>query len=167
MISLLENFLEAGFDLSLTMNTINSILMLRSSEEIYATVDLCVMDLISAGADFIKIGSVSSFIKHPDNTVEIIKASTLPIGILDNLQIETLHASLEEEDMIVMVTDGILDYVKGEEAPETALQSIIADIDTKNPQEMAERILEKILEQNDHEAKDDMTVMVSRIWKTH
>ena len=167
VISLLENFLEAGFDLSLTMNTINSILMLRSSEEIYATVDLCVMDLISAGADFIKIGSVSSFIKHPDNTVEIIKASTLPIGILDNLQIETLHASLEEEDMIVMVTDGILDYVKGEEAPETALQSIIADIDTKNPQEMAERILEKILEQNDHEAKDDMTVMVSRIWKTH
>ncbi|HZK41539.1 MAG TPA: SpoIIE family protein phosphatase, partial [Clostridia bacterium] len=63
-ISLLENFLEAGFDLNTTIRSINSTLLLRSQDEIFATADLCLMDLVSGKADFVKIGAVSTYIKR-------------------------------------------------------------------------------------------------------
>ena len=75
VISLLENFLEAGFDMDTTIRSINSTLLLRSQDEIFATVDLCLLDLISGNADFVKIGAVSTFIKRKDY-VEVVKAST-------------------------------------------------------------------------------------------
>jgi len=168
VISLLENFLEAGFDMETTISSINSTLLLRSQDEIFATVDLCLLDLVSGNADFVKIGAVSTFIKRRDH-VEIIKASSLPIGILDNVQPEAASLKLEDEDMIIMITDGVLDNTnKGKEAEEW-LVNVINSIDTRNPQEMADYIMESVikLETGDRDKPfgDDMTIMVTRVWK--
>lgn len=168
VISLLENFLEAGFDMETAISSINSTLLLRSQDEIFATVDLCLLDLVSGNADFVKIGAVSSFIKRKDH-VEVIKASSLPIGILDNVQPEAASLKLRDEDMIIMITDGVLDNTnKGKEAEEW-LANIINSMDTRNPQEMADYIMESIikLETGDRDKPfgDDMTVMATRVWK--
>jgi stage II sporulation protein E len=108
VISLLENFLEAGFDQDITINTINSILMLRSREEIFATADICVLDLVNCHADFIKIGAVSTFIRRGDNVITIQEA-TLPIGILDEVEPNKITVPIQDEDMLIMVTDGVFD----------------------------------------------------------
>jgi len=164
VISMLENLMEAGFDMDITMRTINSILLVRSREEMFATADLCVLDLVSGSADIVKIGAVSTFIKRRDH-VEVIKASTLPIGILDNVQLETVRINLFDEDMIIMVTDGVIDGIKKWNHDDRWLANVISEIDTKNPQEMADYIMDMVLKENDGEPLDDMTVMVSRIWK--
>jgi stage II sporulation protein E len=164
VISLLENFLEAGFDQNITIKTINSILMLRSREEMFATADLCIMDLVGATADFIKIGGVPSFIRRRDK-VEIIKQSALPIGILEEVQLENISVPIYDEDMIVMVTDGILDSFTVLGDGERSLANFIATLDTTNPQELADSVMEEALFHTDEEAKDDMTVMAGRIWK--
>ncbi len=168
VISLLENFLEAGFDLDITISSINSTLLLRSQDEIFATVDLCLLDLISGNADFVKIGAVSTFIKRRD-CVEVIKASSLPIGILDNVQPEAAALKLRDEDMVIMITDGVLDNTnKGKEAEEW-LVNVINSMDTRNPQEMADYIMESVLKletvDKDKPFGDDMTIMVTRVWK--
>ena len=62
-INLLENFFEAGFNKEIALKTINSILMLRSSDEMFSTIDLTIFDKYSGEAEFIKIGAVSTFIK--------------------------------------------------------------------------------------------------------
>ena len=62
VVSLLENFLEAGFDLDMTVHTINSVLILRSRDEIFATADLCVVDLIRASAVIGNLVAMSTFI---------------------------------------------------------------------------------------------------------
>jgi len=168
VISLLENFLEAGFDMDTTISSINSTLLLRSQDEIFATVDLCLLDLVTGDADFVKIGGVSTFIKRRDY-VEVIKASSLPIGILDNVQPEAASLKLRDEDMIIMITDGVLDNTnKGKEA-EKWLVDVINSIDTRNPQEMADHIMESVIKletgDKDKPFGDDMTIMVTRVWK--
>lgn len=181
VISLLENFLEAGFDMDTTIRTINSTLLLRSQDEIFATADLCLLDLVSGNMDFVKIGAVSTFIKRRDY-VEVVKASSLPIGILDSLQMETASTRLYDEDMIIMVTDGVLDNTSKGEKVDEWMAEVIDSLDTRNPQEMADHIMESVLkvenlnqDSRDSSAKgghvplkpfgDDMTIMVTRVWK--
>lgn len=167
VISLLENFLEAGFDMDTTIRTINSILLLRSQDEIFATADLCLLDRVSGIADFVKIGAVSTFIKHEDY-VEVIKASSLPIGILDSLQSEAASIKLKDEDMIIMVTDGVLDNASKGEKGEEWMVEVINSLDTRNPQEMADHIMESVLKTDTTPSKtfgDDMTIMATRVWK--
>jgi stage II sporulation protein E len=164
VVSLLENFLEAGFDLDMTVHTINSVLVLRSREEMFATADLCVVDLVTASTDIVKIGAVSTFIKRKDH-VDIIKAPALPMGILEEIQVETINVVLEDGDMIIMVTDGITDSIDSELDQDKWLADTISKCDTRNPQELADFIMEEALKQTNGIANDDMTVMVSRVWK--
>lgn len=166
VISLLENFLEAGFDQAITIKTINSILMLRSREEMFATADLCVLDLVAGQAEFIKIGGVSSFIRR-GSEVEVIRQTGLPMGILEDVSIESISVPICDEDMIVMVTDGILDAFAAVGDREQALAAYIATLDTTNPQELADSIREEALFHSDGEARDDMTVMAGRVWKSY
>jgi stage II sporulation protein E len=183
-ISLLENFLEAGFDLKTTIRSINSTLLLRSQDEIFATADLCLLDLVSGKADFVKIGAVPTYIKRNDR-VEVVKASSLPIGILDSIQPETTTLKLQDEDMIIMITDGVLDNSSMGDRAEEWLIGIIGSLETKNPQEMADHILESVLKADNRViplmpdqgsrngkshtvpiSQDDMTVMATRVWRS-
>lgn len=166
VISLLENFLEAGFDLGITIRTINSILMLRSREEMFATADLCIVDLVTANADFIKIGAVSTFIKRKDY-VEVIRTPALPMGILEEIHAETVSITLEDGDMIVMLTDGVLDNIDSELDRDQWMANTISQLNTHNPQELVDYVMEETLKQSGGEIKDDMTVMVSRVWKPY
>jgi len=164
VISLLESFLEAGFSQNITIKTINSILMLRSREEMFATADLCIMDLVGGTAEFIKIGGAASFIRRSDK-VDIIHQPALPMGILEDVQLENIMVPVFDEDMIIMVTDGVLDAFSSLGNAEQALADFIATLNTTNPQELSDSIMEEALYHLDGEARDDMTVMAGRLWK--
>ena len=166
VISLLESFLEAGFDQGITIKTINSILRLRSREEMFATADLCIMDLVEGEAEFIKIGGVSSFIRRSDK-IEIIRQPALPMGILEDVVSENIIVPIHDEDMVVMVTDGITDAFSAIGDGEQGLADFIATLQTTNPQELAELIMEEALFHSDGAAADDMTVMAGRVWKPY
>ena len=77
--------------------------------------------------------------------MEVVKASSLPIGILDSIQPETTTLKLQDEDMIIMITDGVLDNSSMGDRAEEWLIGIIGSLETKNPQEMADHILESVL----------------------
>lgn len=164
VISLLESFLEAGFDQLTTIKTINSILMLRSSEEIFATLDLCIVDLVDAGMEFIKIGAVPSFI-YRAGSVEIIKKTGLPIGIIEDVDSEQVGCDLMDEDIIILVTDGVLEAFSAHNDPAQALALYISSLRTGNPQFMADSILDKALALSEGRERDDMTVLAGRVWK--
>lgn len=161
-ISLLEKFLEAGFDRNTALKAINSVLVLRSCEESFATVDMGVIDLHSGIGEFVKIGSAPTFIKS-GMEVDVIKSTSIPVGILDEIEIESQILDFKSGDMIVMVTDGVIDAHK--EHTEGWIIRALKEFDSGNPKDVSDYILNKAKSLYGNEIGDDMTVIVSKIWK--
>lgn len=64
-----------------------------------------------------------------------------------------------------MLTDGIIDVTNIIVDKEQWIEKILLEINSKNPQEIANYILQKAKEQCQNKVNDDMTVLVCRIWK--
>lgn len=161
-IELLEDFLNAGFSNELTLSMINSALFLKSSKESFATLDICVVDLYTGIAEFIKIGAVQTFLLRRGN-VEILNSSSLPVGILNNIETEITTKKLYDNDIIVMVSDGVTDsknYIQSGKW----IEEILLNIKTNNTQEIANAILEETKKNYSYELKDDITIIVFKIW---
>lgn len=161
-ISLLERFIEAGFDKGLVVQTINSILALRSAEEMFSTVDISFIDLFTGDAEFIKIGASATFIKSGKD-IDVIESSSLPIGILEDVDADIHDRKLKDGDFVILTTDGVLDCFDGNK--EESMSRFLRNLDIKDPQDMAEAIMKKCLELCENTPKDDMTVLVVKVWK--
>lgn len=162
VVNLLEELLTSGFAKDMALKTINSILLLRSPGESFATVDLCIVDLYSAQADFVKIGSAPTFIKR-GRQVGVISSNTPPIGILNNLETVVERRTLMPGDLVVMVTDGVLDSTGSGEERDQWLEQLLASTDDTDLQRLADRIINRALERARGKPRDDMTVLVARI----
>src|SRR5699024_7355163 len=61
---LLQQILQTGIPEQVAIKSINSILSLRTTDEMFATLDLAIINLHNAFVRFLKIGSSPSFIKR-------------------------------------------------------------------------------------------------------
>ncbi|MCL2177525.1 MAG: SpoIIE family protein phosphatase, partial [Firmicutes bacterium] len=73
-ITLVENFYKAGFENDLILSSVNRLLSINA-EEVFTSVDICVVDLIASKADFIKIGSACGYIKRASGRASGVGAS--------------------------------------------------------------------------------------------
>lgn len=164
-VNLIEQFMESGFDKDTTVKLINSILVLRSNDDSFATIDMSVLDLYEGEVEFVKVGAAPTFIKKND-FVETVRAASLPAGILSEVDVELIHKKVGNGDFIIMVSDGIIDSFKNKPDSVKAVQNILQEMTTKNPQKLADDLLETALNNCENNVPvDDMMVMVSKIWK--
>ncbi len=161
-ITLLEKLMETGFDKNLAVKTVNSILVLGSPDETFATVDLAVIDLMNGVAEFIKVGSAPSFVKR-SGQVGMVRASNLPIGILNNIEIDTMQQPIGHDDVLVMVSDGVLGSVRDDSDGEVWVMDALQNIITTDPQNIADMLLNKAMLNSNGVVDDDMTVIVARL----
>ena len=114
-----------------------------------------------------KSGAVATFIRKKDG-VQTVEAQTLPVGVDKEAQCESQSVQLEEGDMVIMVTDGVLDgFYDGRipvDEPEDTLENLIYNLPVQNPNDMAHQILMNALARSHRDATDDMSVLVAGIW---
>lgn len=163
-LSILQQLLQSGMDEQLAIKSVNSVLMLRSSDEVYATVDLAIIDLFSAKTTFMKIGSTPSFIKRGSEVLPIT-ASNLPIGILKDIDVDLVVQQLLPGDVLIMMTDGVYDAPGHAVNKELWMKRVLSEMEEETPQDLADRLLDTVIRHHDGEIVDDMTVIVARIDK--
>lgn len=162
VVELLEELLDAGFPVETALQMLNTALVIGREEVRFSTIDMSVFDLYSGKCEFVKAGASMTFIKH-ENKVKRIHSTSLPIGVVSKLEIDKEVYTLEDGDYVVMLTDGVLDALPvGEQ--EFIMQMIIEGTQKKNPKEIAQHILEQVLECSGEIPVDDMTVLVTGIW---
>lgn len=162
VIELTEQLLAAGYSPRAALKLVNTILLLAGTEQHPATIDLCCIDLYTGVLDAMKLGAVATFIMG-ESGVELLEASEVPAGVINPIEPVLLSKKLWENNRIVMVSDGILDALPGEEK-EQVLRDYMESMPVKTPQDMADRIL-KFASSFSDEARDDMTVLAAGIWK--
>lgn len=165
-VDLIEKFIENGFSEKTAINTVNSIMAMKFNEdEKFTTMDLNIIDLYTGEAEFIKIGGVVSFIKSGEE-VKVIKSNSLPFGILDSVDISSNKMKLKHGDIIVSISDGVLDIDKNNVGSYSWLEEYLRYADT-NPSALSRDILEKAVVLSGGKVWDDMTVLVSKMYSVY
>jgi len=159
-IELLKKLLKAGFDEQLAIKTVNSTLLLRSREEMFTTLDMVLVDLFSARAEVLKIGSAPSFIKR-GHGVRAITGANVPIGILQDIEVQTIQEQFRDGDILILLSDGIYDAPQHAYDKEDWLKRQIERLETNDPQEIADTLVEAAVRLNNGQILDDMTVLVA------
>lgn len=166
IVDLLEQLLSAGFCRELAIELLNSFISFLADGNVSSTLDLTMIDFYTGTADFIKLGASTTFIKRKGGKVECIRSTSLPVGVLEQVEFDTCARKLYHGDIIVMVSDGVLDGIIFENK-ETYLADLIAQIDTNNVQAVAEIIMEDIETMQRGSMRDDSTVLAAGIWERY
>jgi stage II sporulation protein E len=164
-IDVLTQLMRAGFEREFAVRTVNSILLLRSEEETFATVDMMLMDLYTGEAEFIKIGACPTYVRR-DGEVHLVAAPSLPAGILSAIDVEVKELLLRPGDLVVMVTDGLCggpDTSSGRQEAFDWIPAALAERAETEPAALARKLLAQARARRGEQAGDDMTVLVSQV----
>ena len=159
-LKLLKQILSAGFNNEETIKLLNSKMKLINMKDMYSTLDASILDLYTGHADILKNGASNTYIKNKKN-IKKIESKNMPIGIVDNIDLQEERIALSNGDIIVMCSDGILDTKDSEN--ELWIENFLKNISTNNVQKIADLILAEAIDNNFGIAQDDMTVIVSKI----
>lgn len=163
-IKMLERLLQIGFDKDVSMELINSTISLNTEEEMFATLDIAILDLYSGNIEFIKNGACPTYVKNRKN-VQTIKSESLPAGILDNIELTVYDKDIKNGDMIVMVTDGIMEANAEYKNKDLWVKNLLDEIEVNDSKKVANIILNESIDASYGIARDDMTVIVAKLIK--
>lgn len=162
-IKMLERLLMSGFDKDTSIDLINTTIM-NANEEIFATLDIAIMDLYNGKIEFIKNGACPTYVKNKKK-VQIVKSLSLPAGILKDINLTTYDKDIENQDILIMCSDGILDSNIEYKNKELWVKYVFEDVETTDSQKIADLILNEAIDNNYGVAKDDMSIMVCKLIK--
>ncbi len=163
VLELMEKMLEAGYDTDTAVNMVNTALFAAGEDDNHPTLDICDIDLYQGKCEMRKVGGAASFLKR-GTEVELLTTGNLPLGVFGQVEAESLHKQLQDDDYLIMVSDGVVDAFGGE-GYESAMVNIIAQMRDRNPGEIAERLLRIALHASGGRIADDMTVVAIGIWE--
>lgn len=165
-VAMLQRFLEAGFDLDFAVRTINTVLLLRSPEETYATLDACVVDLAEGTARMLKVGAPPSFVcrgGEDGGAVDVVRASSLPVGILSRVETRIVTRRLQPGDVVVMVTDGVLEACQLKGDREEALRRTLERVAPADAHGAVDTVFARLRQRTGPAFPDDVTIVAFQL----
>ena len=163
VVELMEELLEAGVPEQTAIQMINTASVMGREEIRFSTIDMSVFHLYTGKCQIIKAGASSTFIKTREG-VERLSSTSLPVGVVQKLEIDTVERQLSDGDFVIMVTDGVMDALPvGEQ--DLLLETIIQGTNKNNAKELAHHILQQVLKWTGEAPADDMTVLAVGLWR--
>ena len=151
----LKKMLMAGNSKPVAMEMLNNFIRSKNTE-CFSTVDLLEIDLLNGRAGFVKSGAAASYVLREDKIFRIA-SNTMPIGITRQINAEEVNFELHDNDIIVMVSDGV-----GQSPEDLVRVGNILTFDNEGSlQELADKILSDAARKSSR--SDDISVGVIRI----
>lgn len=151
---LFRRLVKSGIECDAAVKMINTVMLAKSNEESFATLDIGKINLDDCSLTLYKSGAASTLIKY-DDTVMMFNSPSNPVGIIPDSKIYQRECSFEEENILVMLSDGVEDnmykYAKEQLLSSNNLQEIVDNICVNSWKKMKD------------ETRDDVTVAAARI----
>lgn len=151
---LLSRLIKSGFSFDCSLQVVNSSLLVKSSDESLATLDIACIDLFTGQVDFLKAGAPASFIRRSGKAYKLENAS-LPAGILREVAFAKNSALLKKDDIVLLLSDG---------AVTGSTEWILAELETwrsGNSRELADHIAKEAQRRSPSLHDDDITVVAA------
>ena len=159
---LVKQMLSAGFNKDESIKMINSRLNLAGNSEIYSSLDISILDLYVGKVELLKNGACSTYIKNKKN-IRKIDSTSMPVGIVNNIELQSNTIDIIDGDIIIMCSDGVLEAK--DDTKREWIEDFLKNVSTNNVQKLADLILAEAVDNSFGVAQDDMTVIVSKIVK--
>lgn len=157
-VRILERFLKAGVEPGTAMKVLNSVMLLKNSEEWgFATADLLCVDLFTGESCFYKYGAAPSYVRN-GKAVRRIKGKSLAVGLAggDGAAPDVLRMQMHPGSLAVIVSDGVL--IQDDDA---WLREMMRAWEGEEIRELAKETLQGAVKQ--YGCVDDMTVLAVRL----
>lgn len=169
LIDTMEELLEAGFDPLYGISFSNECLSEKNNGKTFTTFDMGIIDLYEGRLKSYKQGAAATYVVHAgmnENDVEIIRGTTLPIGVLAHTECDVSEAELSHGDVVIMVSDGIYSCDRQNDEEDLILD-ILRHMDTGNSRDIVEEIISEMLCANEGSFQDDVTVIAAVLEKNN
>ena len=157
-INMLEECLSKGYDSDETINFINDAVNSKTDAEMYATLDFSILDLFTGNVKIVKSGACNTYIKNK-KSVRVVKSKSMPVGIVEKVDLDIQTVDVSDGDIIVMCSDGLLD---DNGIDKDWVEEYLKNISTTNVQKVADLIVAEAIDNNFGIAKDDITVIIAK-----
>ena len=108
VLSSFRQLVQSGMDCENAARMVNAIMLTKSGEERFATLDVAKINTETGAAVLYKYGAGPTLLKHGDH-VTFCQAATSPIGILPKSEPYSTRFQLEEGDLLFLLSDGLDD----------------------------------------------------------
>lgn len=135
VVSMFRKLIVSGVDYLSAIKLINSIMLNKSRNESFATLDAVKIDMDTCGLVVIKSGASATLIRHKSQVIKIM-SPTFPIGIIQEAEAFSCEYDFERGDIIIMLSDGISEneyqYIKELLLRKDDLKQIVNEICDKS-----------------------------------
>ena len=156
ILKLVSSIIEQNLEVSTALEILNTFYAIQEYLEKYSTLDLLEINRYNKTAKFYKMGATTSYIIKKNGTIEKIINQNLPFGIED--VIDNKELMLEEDDLILMSSDGIFENI----VESDELDNFIKKIRGESPQKIVFEILNYTIN-NKIKTNDDATLIALKI----
>lgn len=156
---------KKGAGLHETMNHINDLLVETTDSNLFVTSFTGIINLQQMQITYINAGHPSPMILRPGDTKEL-KANSMVIGIMGGIDLEPQVIEIEQGDILVLFTDGLLEAENPNEemfGPERLAELILSHRNSTAAQ-LTDLIIEELRRFTGGEQfSDDVTLMIVKI----
>ena len=154
-VELLRLCMDAGYSRLQTLTAVNGMLLLGGGER-FSTADVLTIDLWKGHASLDKLGAAASWVCQ-QGVLSRFTGDSLPLGILDEIDLSGSDMKLHPGDAVVLLTDGVEDAFASTAALE---KSILAALEEESPQDAADALLAAAYDADDGQRRDDQSAVV-------
>ncbi len=162
-VEFIRKILDCGFEQDFVAALARHRLLLEREAELYATLDLCLIDRIRKKAEFVKLGAGASYLCTPGKGVKVIGGIAFDGNTFFSAPAKRSKEPLNPGDILILASDGLEEAISAGNGPDEWLIPLLADCCGDTPKAIGERIANHAVLAGGGKVKDDITVTVAKV----
>ncbi|MCQ1538102.1 SpoIIE family protein phosphatase [Methanocalculus taiwanensis] len=144
----------------------NRLICEDSKTSMFVTLFYAILDANEKTLTYVNAGhNPPVFLRGDDHSITLLKAEGIALGVIEDIELETVELPLHENDLLVLYTDGVTEAENENEElyGEERLEAVLKTIQNKTAAAIISSIVEDISAfAGDHPQSDDITLLVMK-----